>query len=413
VISHQRCVALGKLLIAVAQSCFEKPRSCIHILYIVNDVFHWLSFHSKLGTAFIEAASEWLVKVLSACAFGTSPKYQQRALELLDLWQKNNYFSTNIIQSLRQSATSTGASQDDQTTTRSSADKAPPEGKDAPWILPPTHGDPSTPFYDLPAANMIPLITPNSSRPIKPYRMKPLRLVPGPADKSLITVVEHLIKDVDRIYNASVVNDEDYTVPDIDMMGQEIVLDEMGERIGGDSYYGWSRSFCENMQKKLDGKGHAASRSDSQSPSQSRSRSPRKRRRSQTSSRSRSRSRDRYRSRSPQHHKPNYNQSRSPASRPSFRGGASGMHPIPTIPPVPMVGFPVPPPMIGPGDMVVPIPPPRPLGWQGPWPPLPPPGGFQMPPGNLPAGFIPPMPPGYGGMGGRGGFQGRGRDPRR
>lgn len=429
--SSARVAALGKFLTAVADSTTvaesttgEKPRSQrtqLHILYLLNDVLHWQKYHAsrtRQFTTFAVELQDWLPQLVESYvqASLTNPnteKYQQRILDLFKIWSNNAYFAEPFLQSLRESVSffvgpkSQQPSKDDFNST--AGIHPPKEGRDAPWLMPATHGDPSTPYFDLPAANMIPLIVTNTSRPIDPEQMKPLRLASGPADKKLISLVEDLINEVGRMYDGTAQQDDEYVVPDIDLMGQEVVLDEMGERIGGDTYYGWSRIFCENMHKKLHRNGqNEVSRSPSRSQSRnreatsrSRSRSPRKRRRSLSSSQSRSRSRHRRRgdytpsrsrsrdkyhsisrgrrsdSRSPDRRRPS---SHSPHSR---QPKGPILHARPPIPPLP-----IPTTLDG-----MPIPPPRPPGWSGPWPPPPPPLPFSSQLSGLaPPRFVPPPP---------------------
>jgi CID domain len=432
--SSARVAALGKFLTAIADSTSigesstgEKPRrqrTHLHILYLLNDVLHWQKYHERRTrqfTTFAVEMQDWISDLVESYAQASSvnpsnPKYQHRILELLEIWSSNAYFAEPFVQSLRESASSFVETKSQRLSkdgfNSSAGTQQPKEGKSAPWIMPATHGDPSTPYYDLPAANMIPLIKPNSSRPIDPGQMKPLRLASGPADKKLISLVEDLINEVDRIYDGTTLQDDEYVVPDVDAMGQEIILDEMGERIGGDTYYGWSRVFCGNMHKKLHGiSQNNGSRSQSRSQSRardgssrSRSRSPRKRRRSLSSSRSRSRgrhrrrgdytpsrslSRDRYRSRSRGRRSDSHSPPRrGPGSRSPHSRNPKGP-PLHIRPPIPPVSIPM-------ALDGVPIPPPLPPGWPGPWPPPPPPLPFDSQlPVVAPLGFFPPPPPNF------------------
>jgi hypothetical protein len=265
--------------------------------------------------------------------------------------------------------------------------------------MPETHGHPSSPFHELPAANMIAHIIPNSLSPINTQFMRALQLPRGPVDTQLVSVVQDFLQDVETVYNADY---EKRLEMDVDEMGQLIVFDELGERVG-DSYYGWSRAFAQRMTKKRqEGQSRGRSRSRDSSPSdRSRSRSVRKRRRSKSSrshSRSRSSSRSHHRRnqrspspRSPPRHRPRHGGSRSPLPRSSPPAGprrTSHGHHQPPPPPPPLFDA-----------AGIPIPPPRPAGWTGVWPPPPPHmafarGGFN--PGAVaPPGFVPPPPPGF------------------
>ena len=253
--------------------------------------------------------------------------------------------------------------------------------------MPPSHGDPSIPFYDLPAGNMMPLIIPNSTAPINPQSMKPLQFVTGPADPKLAAIVDDFLRSVDVLDVVSFAEHDDSRI-DVDELGQSLLRDEIsGEILEGDGYYGWSLAFCEKMKNGKDIRGF--DNDVTHGESRSRSRSPRKRRRYSSSrsysstdegrsnSRSRSRSIGRERSRS------------ISATRPRS---------LPTDPrvqrPGPAYGQPPPPPPMqsqGPSP-----PPPPPMQSQGPSPPPPPPftQGFPLGPGGVP---IPPRPAGYNG----------------
>src|SRR5205807_2209290 len=151
--------------------------------------------------------------------------------------------------------------------------------EEKPLLLPPFHGDPSLPFYDLPAANMLPHLIPNSPTPINPRLMKPIQFSTLVPNESLATAVKDLIKSVDDLFNG-----DDALMEDPDAIGGG----------GGEGYYGWSRDFCEKMKQKkraaLKEKRYSRRRSYSYSPDTSQPD-----RSASSYSRSRSHSRDRRR----------------------------------------------------------------------------------------------------------------------
>ncbi|KAI9763789.1 MAG: hypothetical protein M1840_009114 [Geoglossum simile] len=162
--------------------------------------------------------------------------------------------------------------------------------------MPAMHGELSTPYYDLPAGNLMPHIIPNSVAPINPHLVKPLQFVAGPADERLATAVKDLLRNVGDIFGDRDRLNEG-TVRDVDELGLPTLRrDASGELIGADGYYGWSKAFCEKTkdrrkEKKFRGRGRRG-----RSESRSESLTPRKRRRYSNSDNSRSRSRDRLRS---------------------------------------------------------------------------------------------------------------------
>ncbi|KAG8422696.1 hypothetical protein J3459_010153 [Metarhizium acridum] len=290
--------------------------------------------------------------------------------------------------------------------------------------MPSFHGDTSTAWYDLPAATWLPHLVPNSTKPMLPDLIRPIQLAPGPADKVVTAAVKALLSDAERIFSHDRRPDDDSHI-DVNEMGEKIVLDEVtGEVIGGETYYGWSRRFCERMKDRKQGKQRGRSKSPSSVRSYSRSRrsssrSFKRRRVSPSRSQSRSRSRS-YTPRSASHsrsHSRSRSQSRTRSRRRSYssspRRGSPKPSPQPTANPSMPFNMPIPP---------------LPAGYTGPWPPPPPslpPQGW-MPDPTFAAqmmgvwnGQSPPPPPpptqaqaqynNYNQWGGYDGFRGRGR----
>ncbi|KAI2471905.1 hypothetical protein F4781DRAFT_385479 [Annulohypoxylon bovei var. microspora] len=448
--SSARITALGKYLTALAKSYSldiaasrqarktSSKRKRLHILYILNDVLYHVHIrnHSSDFAEKLEPAIPELVRTVAA--FPNCPKHSKKVTNLVDLWGENQHFSDSFIQKLRiiiQDAP------DSLTKIDAPVDGALGSGtkssKETPFIMPAIHGDAAVSWYDLPAANWLPVIEPNSTRPMNPDMIKPLQLSAGPAEKSLIKAVQDLLADVDRIYNKDQ-RESDRSTEDIDQLGQRVVLDEItGDVIDGETYYGWSRAFCEKMKQRRKkasspgngrrGRSISRSRSDSRStsrgssrpafkrrrvsssrsPSRSRSRSPRRsysrerrRPRSYSKSRSRSPSRDRRYTRSRSR-----SQGRSPppprSYDPPHYAGSNGKQPLgfPNQPPHPNPPYQhsAPPPFpqsfpplpMDQGQYMVPPPPPQ--NYQGQWPPPPPPPQVTGLPSNMP----PNMPPNW------------------
>ncbi|KAI1079317.1 hypothetical protein F5B20DRAFT_544490 [Whalleya microplaca] len=477
--SPARVAALGKYLTALANSFSvdiaasrqarepSSKRKRLHILYILSDVLYHVHVRSQDPSfaAKVELFIPGLVQ--AAAAFANCPKHSKKVLDLVDIWDKKGYFSTAFIDKLRTTAREAPNAQDANSQANGSADRAlaaaaAKSSKHAPFIMPAMHGDVTVPWYDLPAANWLSAIEPNSTRPMNPDMIKPLQLTPGPADKNLVKAVQALLADVDRLY-AKDFQVADDPAADIDQLGQRVVLDEItGEVVHGETYYGWSRAFCEKRKqlwKKGDPSGHdrrgrSISRSHSPSSSRSSSRPAYKRRRmssSRSSSRGRSQGRRRSYSRERRRRRSYSNSSRSSSrsrsrrrydrspsgsrdrdprfsrpSNPDFHQG-NGKPPLPPLPPgayphqgappnhpphnqYPPAPFPqsFPPP---PNFNQFPVPPPPPPNYQGQWPPPPPPPGMGgAPPNWLPAGgWAPPPPPPPPQSQGGGGYQSYGR----
>lgn len=410
-------------------------RRRLHVLYLLNDLFHHSKYHLDTTATFSTVSGSlqpYVVELLGhAAAYDRLkyPRHHRRLDDLLDIWSEHGYFSPDLIHKLREvvkNSASIGAAPPSSTDVLAvegdSTKKA--SGKEAPFIMPSTHGDPSTPYYDLPAGNMIPHIIPNSTIPLRAESIKPLQFMAGPADGTLVEALKGFLKDVDQIYGTEeLIKDDGNT--DVDELGQRVIRDELtGDILDGETYYGWSRAFCQQMKKRPDD-----SRSRSRSRSGTRNDLKRRRysdssmsddsRRSRTRSRSRSRAdrREPYRygsrsrSRSPN---PSRRRSRDPESPYSPRGPSPPRFPPPhqpshPPPPPPHANYPPHPSHPTPynaqyGHPGVNFPPPPPPPYPGAWPPAPPPhmpGMHFPPPGpgiNPPAfppsfaGYPPPMP---------------------
>ncbi|KAI0598182.1 hypothetical protein F4775DRAFT_556894 [Biscogniauxia sp. FL1348] len=457
--SPARIAALAKYLTALANSFSaditasrqarepSSKRKRLHILYILNDLLYHVHTRQKTPGFAVQLEATISDIVRSAAAFANYPKHANKIQELLKIWDENGYFSPDFISKLRTIAQEAPKSQDATAkangTANGSTATAVKPSRDAPFIMPAMHGDETVAWYDLPAANWLPVIEPNSTRPMNPDMIRPLQFAAGPADKQLVKAVQDLLADVDRIYAKDYGAGDDAMV-DIDQLGQRVVLDEItGDIISGETYYGWSRGFCDKMKQRrkkgrlgTDQRGRSLSRSHSRSSSLSSSRPAFKRRRmsgSRSSSRSRSPSHRRNYSREQRGRVP-YSSSRSPSpsrdrdyDRSRSRPGG-GRSPLPPPPPPPQQsrpydarygnppngrqqGFPnppgplnpqfqqagfIPPPFPPPPELgQFPVPPPPPPNYQGQWPPPPPP-----PIGGMPPNWLPNMPPPMGGWAG-------------
>jgi hypothetical protein len=444
--SPARIAALGKYLTALANTfnadvnasrAAREPsskRKRLHMLYLLNDVLYHVHVRDRQGgfSSLLEQFLPGLVQ--SAACFSNCPKHTKKINELVKLWEDQKYFSPAFVGKLE--STIRDAPTSDASATNGSTNGTTATGiklpKDVPFIMPSMHGDASIPWYDLPAANWLPVIEPNSTRAMNPSMIKPLRFVSGPADKTLVKAVQDLLADVDRIYAKDYRLGED-PAEDIDQLGQRITIDEItGDVIRGETYYGWSRTFCERMKKRRkkangsdsDQRGRSLSRSRSRSSSRSASRPGFKRRRmsnsqgshSMSPGRSRSRSRRRSHNRERRRQR-SYSSSRSRSRPRSIRHERSrsrspdrGLHPPPpgyNNPggngkppnyPNPNTQFPV-----FPSNVPFPFPgaalPPPPPNWQGTWPPPPPPPPSMI--GSAPnpwmSGVPPPPTGGWGG----------------
>ncbi|KAK3325281.1 hypothetical protein B0H66DRAFT_547861 [Apodospora peruviana] len=433
-------------------------RRRLHILYILNDILYHVKYRLHNESFAEKLQSKLPVLIQSASSFSNSPKQVKKIQDLITLWEEKGYFEKAIIAQLR-TAVDQGASAgirgqngpEAQTPTTCSGPAA------RALKMPTTHGDPQTPWHDLPAANWLP----HMSEPPYPMRadmIKALTLPQGPPDKALVEAVNELLIDVDRMYPKTIFSREaksDDKMVDINEMGERVVRDEIsGEITAGYSYYGWSRAFCQEMKEKKRGPA-ANSREDrgrtrsSRSYSRSVSRSPDPGRRqyqrrsisnaSSNSSRRRNRHRSQRRSTSVassrstgsyykggrDHRRsgsrPRYGRSRSRSPRHDYSPAPASVG-LPPRPPAVNVfaqnaphahqhanfyqqqlhqQFAEPPPVANFGGYLVPVPPAP--NYQGQWPPPPPPPpvaggqpvffGGDLPPGTWVGGWADPPPP--------------------
>jgi len=189
----------------------------------------------------------------TAASFKKRPKNDRKIQDLLDILTDNGYYSVDYIAKLREAVKT--SSESEQATgislqsEQGNGDTSKTKPRALPFVMPAMHGELSTPWYDLPAANLMPHIVPNSTRPIRPELVRPLQFVAGPADEKLTNAVKDFLSAVDEIYGVS--NDDAPEIFwDVDELGQQIYHDETGDVIQREGYYGWSKDFCENMRKK-------------------------------------------------------------------------------------------------------------------------------------------------------------------
>jgi CID domain len=431
--------ALSTEDVEIKRTAAAACRRRLHVLYLLNDLLHHTKYHTPNSSQFSTfggAIQPFLVDLVQLAAIENRPKIRTRINNLLQIWQDEAYFSKDYVDKLREAATNSAMDGVDGLLSNGGSTGKVSDAKQQPYVMPPSHGDPSTPYHDLPAGNIMPHIMPNRSVPIRPEDVRALQFVAGPADEALVIAVKDFMKAVAEIDTGAVdFGHDEGTVEDIDDLGQDLLRDETGELVAGRTYYGWSRDFCDKMKSRGEGKGPRSGRERSHSSSRSQSRSPRKRRRysnsvsSSSSSYSRSPSRSRLsynkfrdgrREYSPSDRGRHENRSRtrtrsySPSLQPTlaqpdapapaahvqsyqmpFQEPRPPGYPNPqAIPPPPSMlppnmsfsqhGFPPPP--IAPGGL--PIPPPPPANYSGPWPPPPPPlssaMGFNSAPGMQP-----------------------------
>ncbi|KAI9933255.1 hypothetical protein MW887_007728 [Aspergillus wentii] len=236
-------------------------RKRLHILYLLNDLFHHTKYHLDSTAAFSTLSGSLQPYIVELLGYAASydrekhPKHHRRLDDLLEIWADHGYYGADYVDKLREVVkssalsgpvkTSIGVEENNTESTKKFT------GKDAPFIMPSTHGDPSTPYYDLPAGNLVPHIIPDSTVPLRPDSIRPLQFLAGPADAKLVAALKTFMKDVDRIYGPGKPEKNEEDVIDIDDLGQTVIRDGItGDILNGETYYGWSRTFCQQMKKR-------------------------------------------------------------------------------------------------------------------------------------------------------------------
>ncbi|WZH46010.1 CID domain-containing protein [Fusarium acuminatum] len=212
-------------------------RRRLHLLYVVNDVLYHIV--TRNGNIMFATAWDNVLPglIASAAAFDNCPKHKKKIADLIRLWNEQLYFTLEVITKLEEALASGVAPQSAETQVSNPSFKL---AKDAPFSLPSFHGDQSVPWYDLPATTWLPHLTPNSTKPMFPDQIRPIQLAPGPADKVLVSAVQDLLGDVERMFSKEQKWNDDPT-SDLNELGERVIIDEItGEIIGGETYYGWS-----------------------------------------------------------------------------------------------------------------------------------------------------------------------------
>ncbi|KKA28611.1 hypothetical protein TD95_005108 [Thielaviopsis punctulata] len=266
--SATRTAALGRFLSAFVDSLTElstpttqKPRlrarrKRLHVLYILNDVLHHVASHAR-DSGFVDAIDASLGPLFASAALvERSPKHDEKLRNLIQLWESRQYVPASTVRKIRDAVDSASSSSSSSGSAKNSTaletlDTCGPATKETPFVLPSIHGDPATPWYDLPATTWLHQLLRHPKRPMKTDLIKPLHMSAGAPAAGLVDAVRDVLRGVDQIYA------KDCTAPagaenrDVNELGEIIILDQAtGHVLDGDTYYGWSRGFCEKMKKQ-------------------------------------------------------------------------------------------------------------------------------------------------------------------
>jgi len=273
-------------------------RQRLHILYFLDFIFNRLhketgQFELNMLLQSMKPVIDELVVCNPARGIDIISNYQRRVNAHLTFWEKRRYFNEGELKALQNLLDEpVQRSQSEENTVESGS-------KLQSTILPHQHGDSSSPWFDLPAANIVEQLKKNKS--ILTSSMKrPFKLEAGLARPSIQVAVQSFLQAADRLSNHTKL-EHSPCGQDFDELGQIICRDNEGSTFPVDTYYGWSISLCERIKTDAGnppGELTASEDRDERVPNRPQSRSPRRHNR-ESGSPSRSRSRSRSRSQSP------------------------------------------------------------------------------------------------------------------
>ncbi|OAL38090.1 hypothetical protein AYO20_02542 [Fonsecaea nubica] len=241
VVSTTRTTALGKYLVAIARHLTNQPdessstrvsRQRLHILYLVNDLLHHARYHEAdvaLCNNLTQSLQPFLADLIRLSASDAKAHVRRRLSDLIQLWKEEEYFSPQVIDEMHDALA--GVASKAQPTVEHEAGRKSAD-KELPYLIPATHGDPSLPFYDLPAGNLMRHIIPNSSQPMRPDEVRALQFSAGPADESLVNALKDFLNDVKGAESTLPRLEQSGLSPEIDEMGQISYHDETGDVVG-------------------------------------------------------------------------------------------------------------------------------------------------------------------------------------
>ncbi|RMZ79809.1 hypothetical protein DV738_g3119, partial [Chaetothyriales sp. CBS 135597] len=204
--SSQRTSSFARYLTALAkygqvphgQKPCSSQRQGLHILYLLNDLLHHAKYHTAKDRTIHDltrALQSSLLELVREASVSAKGNVRKRLETLLAVWQDVGYFEVAIMEKARKVM-------NDPSTLLEPSEKAVTHSmttREAPYIMPATHGDPSQPFYELPAGNLMLHIIPNKAIPMHAHSIRPLQFAAGPADESLVNAVRDFLKDVETI----------------------------------------------------------------------------------------------------------------------------------------------------------------------------------------------------------------------
>ncbi|KAL9626904.1 MAG: hypothetical protein Q9164_007765, partial [Protoblastenia rupestris] len=158
--------------------------------------------NSSSFPSFVESVQPFVVDLVQLASCEDRPKIRTRIDTLLQVWEEDAYFSKGYVDKLRERAVpiATGAAGAPFVDRVISTSQIRYE-KEQPYLMPASHGDSSTPYYDLPAGNLMPHIMPNRSIPIRIDDVRALQFAAGPADDNLVVALKDFMSAVGKLDN--------------------------------------------------------------------------------------------------------------------------------------------------------------------------------------------------------------------
>ena len=167
--STRRTASLGKYLVTISrhlagQQDGPQPRNPsrerLHALYLLSDLLHHVKYHTPdndTQRTLTMSLQPFLVQLFSFGASEAKTRVGGRLSDLAQLWKEEKYFDSGMIGQLFDALK--GTTQDTKHVEELHL-KAADGSRELPYMIPPTHGDPTSPYHDLPAGNLMRHIVP-------------------------------------------------------------------------------------------------------------------------------------------------------------------------------------------------------------------------------------------------------------
>jgi hypothetical protein len=259
----------------------KNRRKRLHMFFIANNIL----LHGKDLPGIAEA----LLPALPTLAFCEDRKshFYIRVTDLLEIWRGQGLLDPKAVKSIQDAATGLT-----EINTRTMHEERKAKIDKAAESLPQYHGEHGVKWFDLPAANWLSLLSGNPGSRIDPELLAATH-VKHPDDPKIKNMVLALKREVELMGRA--MSKEELIATDVDKIGQIMRRDDAtGLFVPVETYYGWSKEFCEKVKtstvptyrpRSASSEEHKPSRFQSVAPQSRRGRSEFSHRRSRSPSR--------------------------------------------------------------------------------------------------------------------------------